>query len=117
MIADAHSSWNTCQENKQSFKSFFIGLLHGAAGSGVIITIITTRIDSISLKLTYIAIFSFSLIVSMTLLSILMSMPLLHEISLFPIRYINIGIGAIALLIGVKMLYAYSLQMNTLPLI
>ncbi|MDW3094556.1 MAG: hypothetical protein R8G33_02665 [Gammaproteobacteria bacterium] len=117
MIAAAHSSWKTCQENTLSFKSFFIGLLYGAAGSGVIIAIITTKIDSISWKFTYIAIFSFLLIVSMALLSILMSVPLQNKIRIFPIRYNNIGIGAIAFLIGIIMLYSLSLEMNTFPII
>lgn len=112
-----NSRWITSQENKLSLKAFFIGLLHGAAGSGLIITIITSKIESISLKFTYIAIFSFFLIISMALLSTLMSMPLQRKISLIPMRYINIGIGTIAVLVGIKMLYAFSLQMNALHLI
>ena len=112
-----NSRWMIQQENKLSLKTFFIGLLHGAAGSGVIITIITSEIESISLKFTYIAAFSFFLIISMALLSILMGMPLQRKINLIPMRYINIGIGTIAVLIGVKMLYAFSIQMNALLLI
>jgi threonine/homoserine/homoserine lactone efflux protein len=111
------SKWMTVQKNKLSLKAFFIGLLHGAAGSGVIITIITSKIESISLKFTYIAVFSLFLIISMALLSVLMSMPLKRKIKLFPIRYLNIGIGTIAVLIGIKMLYEFSIQMNMLYLI
>lgn len=104
-----NSRWIADHENRLSLKTFLIGLLHGAASSGVIITIITAKIDAISLKFTYIAVFSFFLIISMALLSILMSMPLQRKIRLFPMHYLNIGIGAIAVLVGVKMLYTFSL--------
>ena len=109
-----NSRCRVTNENKLPLKAFLIGLLHGAAGSGVIITIITTKIESISLKFTYIALFSLFLIISMALLSILMSMPLQRKMSIFPMRYLNIGIGTMAVLVGVKMLYEFSLQMNAL---
>ena len=112
-----NTRWMIAQENKLSLKTFLIGLLHGAAGSGVIITIITSKFDTMSLKFTYIAVFSIFLIISMALLSILMSMPIQRKINFIPLRYFNIGIGAIAIFVGVKMLYAFSVQLNALLLI
>lgn len=99
---------------KLSLKALGIGLLHGAAGSGVIIAIVTTTIDSTYLKFAYIALFSVGLIISMSLLSMLMSVPLQRQINVLPARRFKIITGSIAILIGVKMLYASGLQINTL---
>jgi hypothetical protein len=101
-------------KTKLSIKSLSIGLLHGAAGSGVIIALLTTTIDSTYLKFAYIALFSIGLIISMSLLSILMTMPLHRRIKFIPIKYFKIITGTLAILIGVKMLYQCSIQINTL---
>lgn len=101
-------------KTKLSLKSLSIGLLHGAAGSGVIIALLTTTIDSTYLKFTYIALFSLGLIISMSLLSILMTMPLHRRIKFIPIKYFKAITGTLAILIGVKMLYQCSIQINTL---
>jgi hypothetical protein len=101
-------------KSKLSIKSLSIGLLHGAAGSGVIIALLTTTIDSTYLKFAYIALFSIGLIISMSLLSILMTMPLHRRIKFIPIKYFKIITGTLAILIGVKMLYQCSIQINTL---
>ena len=97
-----------------SLKALGIGLLHGAAGSGVIIAIVTTTIDSIYLKFAYIALFSVGLIIRMALLSMLMSVPLQRQTKLLPSRYIKFIAGTIAILIGLKMLYVSGLQINTI---
>ncbi len=101
-------------ESKLSLKSLAVGLLHGAAGSGVIIALITTTIDSIYLKFTYIALFSFGLIISMSLLSILMTMPMHRSIKIIPLRYFKVITGTLAILIGMKILYQSSTQISTL---
>ena len=107
-----HSSKNN--KTKLSLKALSIGLLHGAAGSGVIIALITTTIDSIYLKFTYIALFSIGLIISMSLLSILMTMPLHRRIKFIPFRYFKVVAGTLAILIGMKILYQSSTQISTL---
>lgn len=99
---------------KLSLKTLGIGLLHGAAGSGVIIALVTTTIDSIYLKFTYIALFSIGLIISMSLLSLLMCIPIHHRIKLFPSRYFKLAAGSLAILIGMKILYHSSIQLNML---
>ncbi|MDH3607737.1 MAG: hypothetical protein OEQ24_00660 [Gammaproteobacteria bacterium] len=101
-------------KTKLSLKSLTVGLLHGAAGSSVIIALITTTIDSIYLKFTYIALFSIGLIISMSLLSILMTMPLHRKIKFIPFRYFKVITGTLAILIGVKILYQSSAQIGTL---
>ncbi len=101
-------------ETKLSLKLLSVGLLHGAAGSGVIIALVTTTIDSIYLKFTYIALFSIGLIISMSLLSILMTMPLHRRMKIIPFRYFKVITGSLALLIGMKILYQSSTQIGTL---
>ncbi|QMU60454.1 MAG: hypothetical protein GKR92_01565 [Gammaproteobacteria bacterium] len=101
-------------KTKLSLKSLGIGLLHGAAGSGVIIALITTTIDSIYLKFAYIALFSFGLIISMSLLSILMTMPMHRNFKIIPLRYFKVITGTLAILIGMKILYQSSAQISTL---
>ena len=101
-------------ETKLSLKLLSVGLLHGAAGSGVIIAIVTTTIDSIYLKFTYIALFSVGLIISMSLLSILMAIPFHRKMKIIPFRYFKVITGTLALLIGMKILFQSSAQIGTL---
>lgn len=101
-------------ETKLSLKLLSVGLLHGAAGSGVIIALITTTIDSIYLKFTYIALFSIGLIICMSLLSILMTMPLHRRMKIIPVRYFKVITGTLAMLIGMKILYQSSAQIGIL---
>lgn len=116
---DAYSAYSqsTGRNRHDSFlslKALAIGLLHGAAGSGVIIAIVTTTIDSIYLKFVYIALFSIGLIICMALLSMLVSMPTQRRINLLPKKRFKIIIGGVAIIIGLKMLYTSGLQINTL---
>ena len=97
-----------------SLRALGIGLLHGAAGSSVIIALVTTTLDSIYLKFTYIALFSVGLILSMSLLSLLISVPLHRGTKYFPSRHIQIFTGTLAILVGIKILYDFSTQINTL---
>jgi hypothetical protein len=97
-----------------SLKALSVGLLHGAAGSGLIIALIATTIDSIYLKFTYIALFSIGLIICMSLLSILMAIPWYRKIKFIPFRYFKVATGALAILIGMKILYQASIQINML---
>ena len=101
-------------EKKLSLKLLSVGLLHGAAGSGVIIALVTTTIDSIYLKFTYIALFSVGLIISMSLLSILMAIPFHRRMKIIPFRYFKVITGTLALLIGMKILFQSSAQIGTL---
>ena len=117
LYADTNNSSSVFQQrSKLSLKVLGIGLLHGAAGSSVIIAIVTTTLDSIFLKFTYIALFSIGLIISMSLLSMLMCMPLQRRINIIPPRYFKTTAGALAILIGMKMLVESSLQINLLQI-
>ena len=101
---------------KLTLKSLGIGLLHGAAGSGLIVALITTTIDSIYLKFTYIVLFSIGLIICMSFLSILMTMPLHRRIRFIPFRYFKVVTGTLAIVVGMKMLYSSSTLLNMLPI-
>ena len=103
-------------KTKLSLKSLSIGLLHGAAGSGLIVALLTTTIDSIYLKFTYIVLFSIGLIICMSILSILMTIPLHRRIKFIPLKYFKVATGALAILIGMKMLYSSSTLLNMFPI-
>ena len=103
---------NFHDKTRLTFRALGIGLLHGAAGSGVIIALITTTLNSIYLKFTYIALFSIGLIISMSLLSLLMSVPLHRGIKYLPTRYLKFSTGLLAIFIGMKILYEFSSQIN-----
>lgn len=103
---------NFHDKTRLTFIALGIGLLHGAAGSGVIIALIRTTLNSIYLKFTYIALFSIGLIISMSLLSLLMSVPLHRGIKYLPTRYLKFSTGLLAIFIGMKILYEFSSQIN-----
>lgn len=106
----------TADNNKTilSLKTLGIGLLHGAAGSGLIVALITTTIDSIYLKFTYIVLFSIGLIICMSFLSILMTMPMHRRVKFIPFKYFKIIAGTLAIIVGMKMLYTSSTLLNML---
>ncbi len=110
----SHTKYVKNNKTRLSLKIMGVGLLHGAAGSGVIIALITTSIESIYLKFAYIAIFSLGLIFCMSLLSILMSIPLHIQFKLVHLRYIKAAAGTLAILVGMKMLYQTSIQISAL---
>ncbi len=103
-------------KTRLTLKSLSIGLLHGAAGSGLIVALLTTTIDSIYLKFTYIVLFSIGLIICMSFLSILMTMPLHRKIKFIPFKYFKVFTGALAILVGMKMLYSSTTLLNMFPI-
>ena len=116
---NGYSCKATTEDNnktKLSLKSLSIGLLHGAAGSGLIVALLTTTIDSIYLKFTYIVLFSIGLIICMSFLSILMTIPLHRRIRFIPLKYFKVATGVLAILIGMKMLYSSSTLLNMFPI-
>lgn len=100
--------------NSLLFKALGIGSLHGAAGSGIIIALVTTTLESTYLKFTYIALFSLGLVASMSLLSLLMSVPLHHGNKYFLARYLKVASEALAILVGMKIIYGFGTQVNNL---
>ena len=105
---------NTNKSSIFSLRALGIGLLHGVAGSGVIIALVTTTLESIYLRFTYITLFSIGLILTMSLFSLLLSVPLNRKAKIFSSQYLNYVAGLLGILIGLKIIYNFIIQINTM---
>lgn len=71
-----HNHIHTHEKNHyHEHRSLIIGIIHGLAGSGALLLVILSTINSIPLGLVYIAIFGLGSIVSMMVLSIIIGIP------------------------------------------
>ena len=87
-------------------RAFGVGLVHGAAGSGVIIALATTMLDSMYLKLGYIILFSIGLTIGVFFLSIaLKSSIFIANKNVKSNKYVSIALSTMILLVGVKLIY------------
>ena len=100
---------NSCNNTTFSLRALCIGLVHGAAGSGVIIAFVSATMDSMYSIFTYIALFSIGLIITMSLFSFLLSVPIYRNIKSFPSEYLHFISGILAILIGLKLIYNFSI--------
>ena len=102
-------------EHKHGHKSLIIGMVHGMAGSGALLLIVLSTINSIPLGLAYIAIFGAGSIGGMVAVSTLMGIPFVKlsnsaRIS-FALRYaaaittLAIGAGLIYNLVWIEQIF------------
>jgi len=93
------------EDHKHGHKSMIVGMIHGMAGSGALILIIMSTINSVPLGLAYIAIFGAGSIASMAAMSALIGLPFAkaRHIKLnFVLKYIA---AAITLAIGAGLIF------------
>lgn len=101
---DAHEHNDV--NHKHEHKSYFIGLIHGLAGSGSLVAMTSATFGNIEMALSFIFIFGLGSIIGMILVSGLMGLPFVfanktqHLNKLF--RYIT---GAISLAIGFSVIF------------
>ena len=94
-------------EHLTYYKSIFIGLLHGLAGSAALTLLVLTTINSIWAGLFYILIFGIGSIVGMMLISSIISLPF----TLIPNKLertsnmLSISTGLISAIIGLTIVY------------
>ena len=105
-IGFVHSHEHEHKENhKHGHKSLIVGMVHGMAGSGALMLVVLSTINSVPLGLAYIAIFGAGSIASMAAMSTLISLPFAksrnHRLSLV-LKYVS---AVIALAIGVGLMY------------
>ncbi len=88
-------------------KSFFIGTVHGLAGSAALTLLVLTYIDSPLAGLTYIALFGLGSVLSMGIVTIFISFPFVFSAGRMPNlnRYIQLGVGVLSILFGGFMMY------------
>ena len=71
----AHNHEHDHHDHRHGHKSVIIGMVHGMAGSGALMLVVLSTIDSIPLGLAYIAIFGAGSIASMAGISTLIGLP------------------------------------------
>jgi hypothetical protein len=93
------------EDHKHGHKSLIVGMVHGMAGSGALMLVVLSTINSIPLGLAYIMIFGAGSIASMAAMSALIGLPLSkarsHSLGLI-MKYVS---SVIALAIGVGLIY------------
>tara|TARA_R110001583_G_scaffold177418_2_gene332509 strand:- start:9659 stop:10360 length:702 start_codon:yes stop_codon:yes gene_type:complete len=83
------------------YRTFFIGIMHGLAGSAALVLLTQTTVNSLSLSMIYILLFGLGSIVGMATLSMVISVPLratskltyLHNGLQVSIGFLTIGLG------------------------
>ena len=87
-------------------RSYFIGLVHGLAGSGNLVVLTAATIDNVGMILEFIVVFGIGSIIGMTLVGSLIGIPLAFgdRLRIFQkvFRYV---VGALSLVIGINIMY------------
>jgi ABC-type nickel/cobalt efflux system permease component RcnA len=120
---DAHSHFHSHAENpahspehhdsrgvgKPFFrkKSYFVGTVHGLAGSAALTLLVLTSIDSPIAGMGYILLFGLGSVLSMGIVTIFISFPFVFSAGRLPRlnQYIQLGVGAFSILFGGLLMY------------
>ena len=121
--ADGHSHFHSHAENpahspehhgfrgvgKPFFrkKSYFIGTIHGLAGSAALMLLVLATVDSPLASLGFILLFGFGSVLSMGVVTIFISYPFIYSANRLPNlnRFIQPGVGVLSILFGVYWMY------------
>lgn len=96
---------NHNQDHRHGHKSLIVGMVHGIAGSGALMLVVLSTINSVPLGLAYIAIFGAGSIASMAAMSALIGLPFARARHLklnLVLKYVT---AAITLAIGAGLIY------------
>lgn len=93
-------------EHKHGHKSLMVGMIHGMAGSGALMLVVLSTINSVPLGVAYIAIFGVGSMASMAAMSALIGVPFAragnYRRTSLLLRY---AAGVITLMIGIGLVY------------
>jgi hypothetical protein len=73
-----------------AFKPFFVGMIHGLAGSAALLLLVVSIVDTVSEAMTYIGVFGIGSILGMTVIGVLVSAPLLYAESWGPLARFSV---------------------------
>ena len=100
-------------EHTHTHKSYFIGLVHGLAGSGSLVVLTAATFDSIGLVLEFILIFGVGSMIGMALVGSLMGVPLVFANKIgFVQRIFKYVAGTLSLIIGIDIMYQIGIAGN-----
>ena len=88
-------------------KSYFVGLVHGVAGSAALTLLVLASIESPWAGLMYILLFGIGSILSMGVMTIFISFPFVYSANRLPNlnRIIQFGVGTLSILFGLFLMY------------
>lgn len=88
-------------------KSFFIGSVHGLAGSGALMILVLSTINSVTQGLYYIILFGIGSIFGMTAMSFIIGLPFTYGVNKSPNieKYIRVVAGTLSIIFGLYVIY------------
>lgn len=94
-------------EHEHSHKSIIIGMIHGLAGSGALMLVVLSTVDSVLYGLTYIALFGVGSIVGMLAISAIIGLPFVFTARKFSRinKYIRLGAASVSIALGISIMY------------
>ena len=102
---DEHT--HTDAEHTHTHRSYFIGLVHGLAGSGSLVVLTAATLDNVGMVLSFIVIFGIGSMIGMALVGSIMGIPLVfvNKIGLIQ-KTFRYAAGAFSLIIGFNIMYS-----------
>ncbi|MEH6908219.1 sulfite exporter TauE/SafE family protein [Neobacillus drentensis] len=107
---DSHHTSTHKKKNRTHFKSFFIGLIHGLAGSAAMVLLTMSTVSTAWQGALYILIFGCGTVVGMLSFSTVIGIPFVLTSGKHLNRYLNNLAGIISILFGIY--YMYNLGVN-----
>lgn len=88
-------------------QSFFIGVIHGLAGSGALLLLVLSTIKSTIAGIYYILLFGIGSIIGMSFISIILGLPFIYSTKKNPQvgNYLNTAAGVLSMGFGIYMIY------------
>ncbi|MEE8133224.1 MAG: hypothetical protein V3T40_06595 [Nitrososphaerales archaeon] len=104
-------------EHMHSHKSIIVGMIHGLAGSGVLMLVILSTVDSVVTGLVYITLFGMGSIIGMLLISTAIGLPFVFTAKKFGRinKYIRIVAAAVSIGLGISIMYKVGIMEQLLP--
>ena len=94
-------------EHSHDHKSIIVGMIHGIAGSGALMLVVLSTVDSVVNGLAYIALFGIGSIVGMLAISTVIGLPFVFTAKRFGRinKYISIVAALVSIGLGVSIMY------------
>jgi high-affinity nickel permease len=104
-----HSHEHDHHDHAHSHRSLIVGMVHGMAGSGALMLVVLSTINSVPLGLAYIAIFGVGSIASMAAMSALIGLPFTRARNVKLALALRYMAAVVTLAIGVGVIYELGL--------
>ena len=95
------------EEHTHSHKSIIVGMIHGMAGSGALMLVVLSTVDSVMSGLAYIALFGIGSVVAMLAVSTAIGLPFVFTANRFGNinRYVRAVAALVSIGLGISVIY------------